>query len=204
MLGLGALAVATLLAATGLAAPTSKRHYGACSNDHAEVRVSFASMPPQERKAYTDAINCIHSKPSSLDKNQFPAAVNRYQDYAVVHVQKTGQVHLSGFFLTWHRYFLHLFEKDLRETCGYSGRFPYWDFSATANNLQSSAVFDGSEFSMSSDGKANGTDPIALGANLVIPHGSGGGCIKSGPFADWVATLGYIGEQIANTCRSKF
>lgn len=163
-----------------------------CNSDNIETRVSFASMPPEERKAYTDAINCIHSQPSNLDQAQFPAAVNRYQDYAVIHVERTGQVHLSGFFLTWHRYYLQLFENDLRQTCGYKGRFPYWDFSATVNDLQTSAVFDGSEYSLSSDGAPNGTAPIALGPTLVIPHGSGGGCIKSGPFADWTATLGYI------------
>jgi len=191
-------AAAALVGQQVTAAPTShaqnKRGWSNwCSSDRQEVRVNFASMPPAERKAYTDAINCIHSKPSSLDNAQYPAAVNRYQDYAVVHVSRTSQVHLSGFFLTWHRYFLHLFENDLRESCGYTGRFPYWDFAATAaSGLTNSPVFDGSEFSMSGNGAPNGTDPIALGPSLVIPHGSGGGCITSGPFKDWVPTLGFI------------
>jgi tyrosinase len=184
------------VAALTTAAPTQSKRGSQwqnwCSADSAETRVSFASMPPEERKAYTDAIYCIHSQPSNLDNSQFPAAVNRYQDYAVVHVERTGQVHLSGFFLTWHRYFLHLFEQDLRETCGYEGRFPYWDFAATASNLQGSAQFDGSPYSMGSDGVYNNTGPIALGPQLVIPHGTGGGCIKSGPFSDWTATLGFI------------
>lgn len=187
---------AALLAQQASAAPASSKRSsnwgGWCSADQVSTRVSFASMPPEERKAYTDAINCIHSQPSNLDKAQFPAAVNKYQDYAVVHVQRTGQVHLSGFFLTWHRYFLSLFEKDLRDTCGYKGRFPYWDFSATADNLQASIEFNGDQYSMSSDGAPNGTAPIALGPSLVIPHGSGGGCIKSGPFKNWTATLGFI------------
>jgi len=189
-------AAAVLLAQQVIAAPASMRRsgdgYGSCSAEHVCTRVSFDSMPPEERKAYTDAINCIHSQPSNLDPAQFPAAINKYQDYAVVHVERTGQVHLSGFFLTWHRYFLHLFEKDLRETCGYWGRFPYWDFSSTINNLQTSVEFNGDEYSMSSDGAPSGSDPIALGPSLVIPHGSGGGCIQSGPFADWIATLAYI------------
>lgn len=186
------VAAAALLSQQAVAAPASRRGYAGCDNP--ETRVSFASMPPEERKAYTDAINCIHSQPSNLDPSLYPAAVNRYQDYAVVHTSRTGMVHLSGFFLTWHRYFLSLFEKDLRQTCGYEGRFPYWDFSATVDDLQTSPVFDGSEYSLSSDGAPNGTDPIALGPSLIIPHGSGGGCIKSGPFADWTATLGFIGK----------
>lgn len=163
-----------------------------CSAEHARTRVAFSSMSPEERRDYTEAINCIHSQPSNLDKTQFPAAVNRYQDYAVVHVQRTGQVHLSGFFLTWHRYFLHLFERDLRRTCGYRGRFPYWDFASTTDNLEGSVEFDGSASSMGSNGAYVNTGPIVLGPLLTVPHGSGGGCIKTGPFSDWTATLGFI------------
>jgi len=188
---------AALFAQHATAAPASPKRSDnwlgwSCSADQVFTRVSFASMPPGERKAYTDAINCIHSQASNLDNAQSPAAVNKYQDYAVVHTERTGKVHLSGLFLTWHRHFLSLFEKDLRDTCGYQGRFPYWDFSATVDNLETSVEFNGDEYSMSSNGAPNGTDPIALGPSLVIPHGSGGGCIQSGPFADWQATLGYI------------
>lgn len=185
-------ALAVLPAAFAAPAKRTEEWAPVCNSANIQTRVSFASMAPADRKAYTDAINCIHSQPSQLDSTQFPAAVNKYQDYAVVHVERTGQVHLSGFFLTWHRYFIHLFEKDLRETCGYQGPLPYWDFSATANDLQTSAVFDGSEYSLSSDGAPVGDAPIALGPMLIIPHGTGGGCIESGPFADWTATLGYI------------
>lgn len=201
---------AALLAQHATAAPALSRRsddcQGQCSSDQVSTRVSFSSMPPEERKAYTDAINCIHSQPSNLDNAQYPAAVNKYQDYAVVHTEKTGQVHLSGFFLTWHRYFLSLFEKDLRDTCGYQGRFPYWDFAATVDDLETSVEFNGDEYSMSSNGAPNGTDPIILGPALTIPHGSGGGCIESGPFKDWTATLGFIdplflvsGQPLPNT-----
>ncbi|KAK5090864.1 hypothetical protein LTS08_002226 [Lithohypha guttulata] len=175
--------------ATAAPAPEWSQWQHSCNPHTQQTRVSFSSMAPEQRKAYTDAIECIHSQPSNLDKAQYPAAVNKYQDYSVVHTNRTGQVHLSGFFLTWHRYFIHLFEKDMRETCGYKGPLPYWDFS---ENLQGSVVFDGSPYSLGSDGAPNGTAPIALGPQLVIPHGTGGGCMKSGPFSDWTATLGFI------------
>lgn len=191
-------AAAALVGQQVIAAPTSnaqeKRDWtNWCSPETEMTRVSFSSMAPADRKAYTDAINCIHSQPSKLDQSLYPAAVNRYQDYAVVHVNRTSQVHLSGFFLTWHRYFVHLFETDMRETCGFTGPLPYWDFAETAaSGLTNSVVFDGSEYSMSGNGAPSGSDPIALGPSLVVPHGSGGGCITSGPFVDWVQTLGYI------------
>ena len=146
-------------------------------------------MAPEERKAYTDAIKCIASKPSQLDQTLYPAATNRYMDYAVTHVNRTRQAHLDGFFLTWHRYYLHLFEQDLQNSCGYTGAFPYWNWPATADNLKGSAVFDGSEYSMSGDGTYTNDAPIVLGAALQIPHGSGGGCVTSGPFAGWQTTM---------------
>lgn len=81
----------------------------------------------------------------------------------------------------------------MRQTCGYKGPLPYWDFAETAaSGLTNSVVFDGSEYSLSGNGVASGNAPIALGPSLVVPHGSGGGCITSGPFKDWVQTLGYI------------
>ncbi|RVX72796.1 hypothetical protein B0A52_03149 [Exophiala mesophila] len=163
-----------------------------CTKDNIKVRKDFDTMEPEERKAYTDAIKCIASKPSQLDQTQYPAAINRYFDYAVTHVNRTKVVHLDGFFLTWHRYYLHLFEQDLQETCGYTGAFPYWNWPATADNLQGSAVFDGSEYSMSGDGEYIDSGPLQLAPTFSIPKGSGGGCVTSGPFAGWQRTMADI------------
>ncbi|KIW79722.1 hypothetical protein Z517_06336 [Fonsecaea pedrosoi CBS 271.37] len=169
-----------------------KRPNAGCTPDRIKVRKDFDSMAPQERKAYTDAIKCLASKPSQLDQTLYPAATNRYMDYAVIHVNRTREVHLSGFFLTWHRYFLHLFEEDLKHQCGYVGAFPYWNWPATADNLHGSAVFDGSDYSMSGDGAYVDSGPVVLSPSLSLPHGSGGGCVTSGPFADWQTTMQVI------------
>ncbi len=163
-----------------------------CTAENIKIRKDFAQMPPEERKAYTDAIKCIASKPSQLDPTVYPAATNRYMDYAVTHVNRTSQVHLSGFFLTWHRYYLHLFENDLRDTCGYTGAFPYWNWPSTADNLRGSAVFDGSDYSMSSDGDYVDSGPVVLAPGFALPHGTGGGCVSSGPFAGWQTTMADI------------
>lgn len=173
----------------------NSRHAGnwaKCTEDKIKIRKDFDTMEPEERKAYTDAIKCIASKPSQLDQTLYPAAINRYFDYAVTHVNRTKVVHLDGFFLTWHRYYLHLFEKDLQETCGYTGAFPYWNWPATADNLAGSAVFDGSEYSMSGDGEYIDSGPLQLAPTFSIPKGSGGGCVTSGPFAGWQRTMADI------------
>ncbi|KAK5058619.1 hypothetical protein LTR84_010882 [Exophiala bonariae] len=167
-----------------------------CTEDKIKIRKDFGAMQQDERKAYTDAIKCIASKPSQLDQTLYPAAINRYFDYAVTHVNRTKVVHLDGFFLTWHRYYLHLFEKDLQETCGYKGAFPYWNWPATADNLHGSAVFDGSEYSMSGDGVYVDSGPIVLAPTLSLPHGSGGGCVTNGPFAGWERTMADISTSL--------
>ena len=177
------------------AAPTAglaERHGWYCSPEKVKVRVNFNNMPPWQRKEYTDAVKCLMGKPSQLDPVQYPAATSRYMDYAVIHVNRTQFVHLDAFFLTWHRYYLWLYEYDLEHSCGYCGPFPYWDFAETASDPHQFPIFDGSEYSMSGDGIYNNTGPIALGPTLVIPHGTGGGCVTTGPFANMIAPLKFI------------
>ena len=151
-------------------------------------------MPPDERQSYTAAIQCMMNLPSQLSPVQYPAAISRYFDYAVIHVSRSQYVHNSGYFLTWHRYFVWLFEQDLRSVCGYTGRYPYWNFASTSTltNLTDSVVFDGSASSMSGDSLYANPGDIVLGPNLTLPHGTGGGCVTSGPFANLSVPLKYI------------
>jgi tyrosinase len=166
--------------------------WGACTPDKMKIRMNFDNMAPSQRKAYTDAVKCLMAQPSQLDHTLYPAAINRYMDYAVIHVNRTQYVHLDAFFLTWHRYFLWLYETDLEQTCGYCGPFPYWDFASTASDPHAFPIFDGSEYSMGGDGVYNNTGPIILGPLLTIPHGTGGGCVTTGPFANMIAPIKFI------------
>lgn len=169
--------------------------YQPCTENNIKIRKDFDSMPPAERKAYTDAVNCLRNQPSQLDQSVYPGAINRYFDYATVHVNKTRVVHLDGYFLIWHRLFNHLYETDLRETCGYTGSYPYWNWPATADNLRGSPIFNGDQYSMSGDGLFTNNDPIQLGPSFSLPHGSGGGCVTSGPFAGMNVTMNPVSNQ---------
>jgi tyrosinase len=51
-------------------------------------------------------------------------AKGRVLTYHSTHINYTLNVHLSGLFLPWHRHFLWLWEKALREECGYPGHLP--------------------------------------------------------------------------------
>lgn len=105
------------------------------------------------------------------------------------HINYTSVIHLNAQFLSWHRNYVWLYENALRDECGYTGTQPYWDWPKYQGKLHESPVFDGSEYSLSGDGAPNGTAPYVLGPTSY-PHGTGGGCVLSGPFKDHQISLG--------------
>ena len=164
----------------------------ACTYETQQVRKNFDKLQPDDRKAYTDAVQCLMSQPSKLDPTAYPAAINKFFDYAVIHTNRTPVVHLDGYFFVWHRMFLWLYEQDLKTTCGYNGTQPYWNWPETADNLYASPTFDGSEWSMSGDGEFNNTGLVVLSPTFNFTAGQGGGCVKSGPFANLTTTMAPI------------
>ncbi|KAI9841941.1 MAG: hypothetical protein M1838_003337 [Thelocarpon superellum] len=89
------------------------------------------------------------------------------------------------------------YEVALREQCGYNGSQPYWAWDLDGGSPQTSPVFDGSEYSMSGDGAPvphAGLNLTVPGfATLLLPPGTGGGCVMSGPFKNLSVNLGPIG-----------
>ena len=166
-----------------------------CNPKNMQIRKDFEKLPPEERKDFTDAIKCLMNQPSNLDQAQYPAAINRYFDWAVTHVSKTPIAHLDGYFLTWHRMYLHLFEQDLKYICGFKGALPYWNWPSTAGRLESSLIFNGDAYSMSGNGLYVDSGPLILAPTFQLPKGSGGGCVTTGPFADMITTLNPIPIQ---------
>ena len=102
--------------------------------------------------------------------------------------------------MPWHRYFVWLFEKELRETCGYTGSQPYWDWSDPAEaKFNESSVFSQTALSMGGNGSPtthgllNGTVPGVPSPQIVTrPPGTGGGCVTDGPFANTTLSMGPI------------
>lgn len=81
---------------------------------------------------------------------------------------------------------------------------PYWNWAKTAvTGLENSDMLDGSAYSMSGNGEfIPGRGDVILGGNglpeIPLPAGSGGGCVKSGPFKRMSVNLGPVALGLTN------
>lgn len=159
-----------------------------------------STLTKEQRKAYTDAVLCLQSKPARTPSSLAPGAKSRFDDFVATHINQTNYIHYTGTFLAWHRYFTWSYEQALRNECGYTGVQPYWDWALSGLlGLEKSPILDGSEYSLSGNGEyiVQTGDIILGGSNglpaLILPTGTGGGCVKSGPFASMKVNLGPAG-----------
>lgn len=145
-----------------------------------------------DRTAYLSAVQCLIGKKAQANKRKVPGARNRLDDFVASHLVEGENMHFNGWLYPWHRHFVWLYEQALKTECGYNGAQPYWDWTLDAgDDLLKSPVFDGSATSMGSNGEAiahGATTLTAFGLNLQLPAGTGGGCLKSGPFKDLVVS----------------
>ncbi|RJE23969.1 tyrosinase [Aspergillus sclerotialis] len=170
-----------------------KRH--GCTLSKLRIRRDWRAFSAAEKKDYIKAVRCLQELPARTPAHLAAGAKTRYDDFLATHINQTLNIHYTGTFLAWHRYFIHQFEEALREECGYRGNIPYWDWPSDAHSLEKSEVFDGSETSMSGNGKYIPNQPdIVLtmegAADIYLPTGTGGGCVTSGPFKDYTVNLG--------------
>ncbi|KAG6248105.1 hypothetical protein E4U24_002846 [Claviceps purpurea] len=177
--------------------------YGSsCTPDNIVVRKEWGNLSHQSRREYIHAVKCLHELPSKIDPKLAPGARSRYDDFEAAHIRLAAKIHGTGFFLPWHRHFVHLYETALRDECGYTGYQPYWDWSKYAHRpVHANPLYDGSETSMGSNGRyipgRNGTVqplpvPVPNPPTLNCPPGTGGGYVKRGPFAHWTLHLGPV------------
>lgn len=53
-------------------------------------------------------------------------------------------IHMTGVFFPWHRQYVQAFEDQLRDTCGYDGVQPYWDWTQDAPSFYNATIFSDS------------------------------------------------------------
>ncbi|KAK6858933.1 hypothetical protein PG995_004786 [Apiospora arundinis] len=155
-----------------------------CTNP--QKRVEWRTLDATTQKQYTDAVLCLTTKPSQLGLN-----TTLYEDFVWVHAHLNEQIHFVAQFLPWHRYFVHLYETQLRN-CGYDGIMAYWDWTVDVADPSKSAIWDPVR-GFGGDGVGhhhfNGVDPI-----LDI-------CVQDGPFANM--TLHYTRTEYSEHCLSR-
>lgn len=155
--------------------------------------------------AYTNAVTCLTTKPSPYNSTEYSGVKNLFDAFGAVHLELTPVIHADGIFLSWHRYYLYVYEQALKNECGYTGVSPYWEWGLDATNLQGSPLFDGSPYSLGSNGLPvpNRTATFELGQTLpfrtlpgqgvTLNAGTGGGCVHSGPFSNLSIHIGPLG-----------
>lgn len=100
---------------------------------------------------------------------------------------QTPFVHNNALFFPWHRHYNWVLEEDLKTICGYTGVFPYWEWGLDCGKIDKSPLWDGSEYSLGGNGEyVSRKSPAMAGAKA----GTGGGCVKSGPFSKVTVNLG--------------
>ncbi|KAL0579507.1 hypothetical protein V5O48_002491 [Marasmius crinis-equi] len=174
---------------------TNSTYPSSCSSP--VKRREWRTLSNDEKLAYTDAVKCLQALPSTAGIMQ--EATSRFEDFAASHIVLTDEIHMVGQFFPWHRWYLYLYEKALKEECGYKGVHPYWDWTLdVTDDLKSyaaSPVFDPT-YGFGGNGADTGTNYTGVFGNATNVPGfdpslsTGGGCITDGPFASYIASVG--------------
>ncbi|KAL2259021.1 hypothetical protein VTK26DRAFT_7446 [Humicola hyalothermophila] len=178
---------------------SATKYGGGCHLGNVKFRREWRTLSKWERKSYIAAVKCVMNTPSTLEPGVAPGSTNLFEDFVYVHMNQTLWIHNTGNFLTWHRWFIQVYETKLRN-CGYNGALPYWEWGYDVNSPRDSPVFDGSDTSMGSDGEYIPNKPpvehlLPLATEpIVLAPGTGGGCVYAGPFANMTTRLGPMTE----------
>lgn len=181
-----------------------------CTYNNAAVRQEWRTVSLDTRKSYTDAVICLQqhapTRMTAAEAPNYPGIKSRYDEYVATHINYTMHIHDTADFFAWHRFFTHSMEQDLINLCGYTGVMPYWNWAEDAAAPQDSAIFNGDEYSMGSNGEyiAGRADTWLAQQDVTYSPGTGGGCVQSGPFSEYTVNLGPLGLPNYNNVNSSF
>ncbi|KDN44633.1 hypothetical protein RSAG8_05398, partial [Rhizoctonia solani AG-8 WAC10335] len=95
------------------------------STQAAEVSAASTCRNPEclARKPHTSALKPTYPRsniPNVTEDSSY------YDDMIYIHMDQTDQIHYTGLFLPWHRWFVNEHVQQLKAQCGYKGVMPYW------------------------------------------------------------------------------
>ncbi|KAK5656979.1 hypothetical protein OQA88_3502 [Cercophora sp. LCS_1] len=164
-----------------------------CTLENIAVRREWSDLSIAERGEYVAAVTCLMKLPSQAPKDKYPGAISRFDDFVAYHMTHAVELHDNLHLFPAHKHFLWVYEKALREECGYKGYQPYMNYDRYARDPINSPMFNGNSSSMGGNGEPDPTYkgiPQAGRQPNLIASGGGGGCVKSGPFSEMVVSLG--------------
>ncbi|KAK4639912.1 hypothetical protein QC761_700690 [Podospora bellae-mahoneyi] len=170
-----------------------------CTLENAAVRQEWSDMTVEARQEYVRAVLCLQKKSPRAPKDKVPGSLSRFDDFVATHMTQAGELHGPTNLFAAHRYFIFVYEKALREECGYTGYQPYMNYDRYVADPLNSLLFDGSPASMSGNGELapyNGIPQPFPRPYDRIPADQGGGCVTTGPFKDMVVSLGPKGSVV--------
>jgi len=146
---------------------------------HCGRRREWRTLSAAEQAHYIASVQCLQRTPSALGhaaaggSATANATAHAYDDFPYVHAQVGRASHNAAPFLPWHRRFLAVYERTLRDACGFRGEgLVYWDWTLDWRALQRAPVFD-AVGGFGGDGQ--------VGGEVVV--GNTGRCVTDGPFA---------------------
>ncbi|KAK8093860.1 hypothetical protein PG997_000545 [Apiospora hydei] len=186
-LGNSVLLTASLLLCQAIAVPLSTQEISQADIDSGKALTDYSKTAFDNAMARLDKSDTGCTKDNVKIRKEWSS----FDDFAVLHVAFTPYVHNSATFLTFHRYFLKTYEQRLEDQCGYTGTIPYWEWGLDCDDIDKSPLWDGSETSLGSNGEfiANKPNPMSM---FGAKAGTGGGCVKKGPFANYTVNLGPV------------
>jgi tyrosinase len=133
------------------------------------TRKEWRMFTQNEKARWVGAVKCLasirHQRLSFTPEQRVLEGMRSlYDDFSYSHAAVEASAHRNVYFLPWRafrpsfpsprtyailtsgadRWFLYLFDTSLRQTCGYSGSTPYWDWSRDHADLRGSPVFEDS------------------------------------------------------------
>ncbi|KAG7057420.1 amino acid transporter [Colletotrichum scovillei] len=129
------LSLAALVAATTTTSAT-------CTNP--SIRKPWTALTEDEKASYVNSTLCL------MDPSQAPAkvgswgATSRWEELVVAHIAQVRYIHTVGALFPWHRWYTKIHEDLLRNECGYTGPYPYWDQQTDQSlyPIQNASVWD--------------------------------------------------------------